>query len=266
MKKEQGLSDIPGIWASLPLTHPLMKNIERDLPLNPIDRCHERWENLFWGVWKALYKHKPALIHGLLESMRIQGLVNSDYESSDLFLQNPPDSVLKEARIFREVATIPNLKGKGVTSPLNKDNPHPFWLVLVDYESALDTVSRVRQRTRHPGLRLLTLKEHLPRLLASRGFKRRDSIPDIVLKRWINKQYPPRDLAMRLIAYIYGLTPRGYRRRLTQARKKYPEIVNALKQFRSFVDLQTSIRVQTHHEQKVSKKSENIQKGQRSGS
>ena len=136
--KKRKIVDIYGLAQSLPLIYPLRQrnNTGQDLPLNSLDRCHERWENLFFGIWRALYEYEPLLIHKVLESMRNHGLIDDDCLSVDLFSVNPPDDVLRQARTFREGAATHKLTSR---KPPWKRQSDPLD-ALIDYSSALSII------------------------------------------------------------------------------------------------------------------------------
>ncbi len=217
--ERRSLKDLPDLIQSRPLIMPseIQKNIEQDLPSNSIDRCHQRWADLFFGVWRALYERKPALIFGLLESMKSHGLIEDDYLSADLFLVNPPDDILKRVRTFRTSAVIPKLK-KGKLSPWKE---YDYFGGLMDYIKTLSLVRNIRRKYRTPAFPLKLIKEkYLPQILSELRIVKRKNVPDKFLKEWIS--LPRKELAIRLVAHIHGLGSDAFKKRLTKAKQEIP--------------------------------------------
>ena len=216
--KERKLEDLFKISQSFPLSRPsyIQKNIEQDLPSNPIGRCHQRWADLFFGVWRALYERKPALIFGLLESMKNHGLIDDDYLSKDLLWINPSDDILKRVGTFRTSAAIPKLKGK--IPPWNK---YDHFKALHDYIKTLSVVRKIPRKFRTPAFPLKLIKECLPQILSELHIVKEKDVPDKLLKEWID--LPRKELAIRLVAHIHGFKRSDtFRKHLTKAKQEYP--------------------------------------------
>jgi len=226
MTKKRRLEDLYRFYQSIPLVKPLLgqNNIEQELPFHPIDRCHQRWIDLFFGVWRVLYQHDPNLVHGLLESMRNQGLLDDDFLSGNLFSIDPPDEVLKGVRTFRATAAIPKLRGK--VPPWKRYDPIH---ALFDFQLALRTVSKLTRRPRNPSSKFLTLKERLPEILSKMRFTKRKNVPDLLLRQWVNGNLPPKELTTRLVAHIHGFTPVSFRKYLARARRENPDLAHILR-------------------------------------
>lgn len=217
--KEKKLEDLYQIYQSVPLSRPshIQKNIEQDLPLSPIDRCHQRWADLFFGVWRALYERKPALIFGLLESMKSHGLIDDDYLSKDLLWVNPSDDILKRVRTFRTSAVIPKLKGKKIP-PWKK---YDLFNAHMDYIKTFFVVRNISRKFRNPAYALKLIKGSLPQIFSELHFVKEKNVPDKFLKELI--YLPRKELAIRLVAHIHGFKRSDtFKKRLTKARREYP--------------------------------------------
>jgi hypothetical protein len=194
-------------------------------PEDPLERCNLRWSNLFFGVWKSLNENDRRyrkIKLGIIEALKKFGLFGDNIFPSELFELNPTDEVLRKVIAFNTSPLIPDLRGKKL--PWGK---YDSLIALIDYSSILFELRNFPRRYRTPTYPLKYLKNRLPKILSQISLKKRNDIPDYILKRWIS--LPKRELTVKLVAYIHGLRPESFQKHLTIARKKYPDLAKWVK-------------------------------------
>jgi hypothetical protein len=118
------------------------------LAVEPLERCHQRWAWLFFGVLDAVRNHDPALSDGLFLAFEKAELAAWDGDlqtfipgALDL---NPSDDVLRKADRFRKAGAIPDLRGRRKSGQLRP----PYDSILLTYYRFL---WEERKRSRRAG-------------------------------------------------------------------------------------------------------------------
>jgi hypothetical protein len=129
-------------------------------PSDPLERCHVRWHALFFGVWKAIWRHDPNLTLGMLLALEKAGL--AEYQGDvltfvpRLFEQSPSGDILRKTFSFRHSASIPPLRGR-IRS--GRTRPYYFSILLEYYralfEERLKLSPRRQRQARQGGKRVL---------------------------------------------------------------------------------------------------------------
>jgi len=203
---------------------------DESFPEDPLERCHLRWERLFFGVWNALDKHDPKITLGLLEALKQFGLADDNFFYPQIvFEQNPSDEVLQRVSIFERLGHIQKLTGK----KLPETRYVPFF-ALHDYSIALFGLRNFPRRFNNPLHPLKFLKEHISEIrswmLFDEKVDKEKIPPDDRLKEWTHRRLPKgeliirpkRELTVRMVAYIHKLKVPSFRKYLTTARQMYP--------------------------------------------
>jgi hypothetical protein len=190
---------------------------DESFPKQPLERCHLRWERLFSGVWNALNRYDPKITLGLLQALKQFGLADDIFPSPLLLYErNPSDELLRRVSVFEKLAHIPYLRG--IRHPETRYDP---FFALHDYSVALFGLRNYRaQGYRNPSAALKTLHERIEEILPRLYFVHRKEISKALLNEWIRR--PNKELAAKLTAHLHGLSVSLLRKRLSEARHKYP--------------------------------------------
>ena len=206
----------------LPTLIPNGKSVGNVFPEDPLERCNLRWHCLFWGIWRSLNesdKRYRKIKLGIIEALRKFGLFGVKGFPSELFELNPTDEILRRAAAFKETPWIHDVRGKKL--PWEGYDP---LIALFDYSSTLFILKKLPARNHSREDKFLRIKERLPEVLKKVRYKVRNDVPEDILRRLIEHKVSKRELTVRLVAYIHGLTHDAFRKHLTTARKKYPEL------------------------------------------
>jgi hypothetical protein len=191
-------------------------------PVDPFERCHLRWDRLFFGVWWAIEKYNPVLTFGLLQALKRFGLANDNVFFPELIEPNPSDEILRRVTNFYNSPKIPNLKGKKLPG-----KRYDSFIALHDYSITLSELRGLRRKLRNPVSRMLLLRERLPKILSKMLLKRRDNFPEYLLKKWAS--LPFKEMATRFVAYAHGLRSDSLQKYLHKARREHPIQANLWK-------------------------------------
>ncbi len=182
-----------------------------------IEQCHQRWHNLFFGIWDALLKHNPKLAFQIVTKLKENELAFRP----ELFEMIPSKQLVNKLKALQiNFSSLPELRGKTRT----KLNP---FIALRDYTIAFYHFKDIKPlgKTRNPSSRLLSIKEHIPIILNElRKFdnKTYKEVSDKELDQWINM--PNQKIALSLIAYFHNVKPDAFQKIITEAKKLYPTI------------------------------------------
>jgi hypothetical protein len=185
-----------------------------------LERCHQRWHCLFFGVWRALNKHNDNLTWGLLEALKKCGLTSGKTFLSDLFEQIPTEETLRKVKDFCESATIPNLKGK--VHPWKELDPLGAFFNYSFMLGIFDDLPSFRQQ--NP--RVLAIKNRLKAIIPLMMGIKRQEVPDRLLREWAFSS--KRQLAINITSHLYNKTPDNFQKLLTKARRIHPNLTKAM--------------------------------------
>jgi hypothetical protein len=191
-------------------------------PEDPLERCNLRWHQLFWGIWRSLDendRHYRKIKLGIIEALKKCGLFGGKNFPSELFELNPTDEILRRTAAFYKTPWIHDVRGKKL--PWEGYDP---LIALFDYSSTFFILHDVKPRFRNPDAKYLAIKERLPEILKKVRYKVRDDVPKDILRSLIKHKVSKRELTVRLVAYIHGLKQDAFRKRLSAARKEYPDL------------------------------------------
>jgi hypothetical protein len=196
---------------------------KNDFPKDPLERCHMRWSNLFWGVYGCLFKKDPALARGLKMALEREGIYLHRMHRQ-VFAMNPSDEILERLEKFKKNGIIPKLRrttGQKSASPLDVFNhySHLFF--------CLKNLPKDFKKLRNPYNKRRMLKNRLEGFSKiHRHFK---AISDDKLIELCNFSKTPRRMTLELLAEFYGETLENMDKLLDRARKDFPEYVDAYK-------------------------------------
>lgn len=189
-----------------------------------LERCHERWVNLFFGLQSALIRHDPNIAVALEEAYTRWHLFDPPRRAfaSGLFDLCPSDATLKRTRTWRTQARLPSsLRGKTRAATDSK------FLLFCYYGlyQLLKTLPTPRT-VRNPTHRVLAIEERLQHARQNiPGFPAR-SVQKRLLTRWIDEHLTNRQLTRSVIAHLFDIkNPNTVTRLLTTAKQSFPRSV-----------------------------------------
>lgn len=191
-----------------------------------LDRCNERWHNLFFGVWRALANYDRKLIWGLMEELKRVGLADKLTLKSELFELNPSDEIIERTKQFKETAKIPSLRGKTRRKIQPAFALHVYGIV---YGAIRDLPRKGYSSPRNLGRGLAGNIKKRYWDLKDRLAKVEDFLPidppqslDGLLNR--SSHLPNRQIAVNVTAHLFRIAPSSLKRILSQAGRQSPKI------------------------------------------
>jgi hypothetical protein len=185
----------------------------RNLPQSPLERCHMRWSNLFFGIIKCLFDKDPALCQGIFKALEREGLRLAKIDEQVVAV-NPSDEILERSANFLQHGTIPRLRrgrGKKAPYPLN---------ILRHYSFLMYFLKDLPKETRNPNYKRKMLRERIEQ--CSKIISCYQTISDRKFDELWMFPKTPKQMAREIIGELYGKKPESIDKLLDKARKEFP--------------------------------------------
>lgn len=159
---------------------------KNDLPSDALERCHQRWVDLFFGILRAIWRYDRNLALGVMLAFQKSKL--ADFQGDALsFIPNlldlkPSDEILRRTGPFRQQATIPPLRGRIRRGRLRP----PYYAIHLTYYRYLYE-ERAKDRQRKEELRRKATGEESPSERAKQRVAKEFHYPLEALKKHLER-------------------------------------------------------------------------------
>jgi hypothetical protein len=216
-----------------------MKDNKTTFPKDPLERCHQRWNDLFFGVWRSLNRKKKGyriIQLRIIEALKKYGLFDEKNFSSGLFEPNPTDEILKKVSDFYETKEnqiqLHSVRGKKL--PWETVDPETvlfyYWVVVGVLSKPFN--GRPLTKINNPNARKLRIKERLLKVFPPDKPYIPDKLKYEISEKLLNQciRFPLKEIAVRVVADYFGKKPDALRKDLTKAKRNNPSLAQHLAQ------------------------------------